>query len=147
MSFVRAVTAANIDLITPSVNDIEQPVSFTTKTDEHLQVFSYPTYHQESDTQNPDGSFPPVVLHYAINRPTGAEWGEPDLAPLLRWLRRYSAWLEDRARLNRFRNAFLYVVTNYFGSEEARRARQTQLAANLPSPGSILACDESESGR
>jgi len=85
-----------------------------------------------------------VVLHYAINRPVGAQWGEPDLAPLLRWLRRYSAWLEDRVRLNRFRNAFLYVVTGHFGSEEARRARQTQLAANPPSAGSILVCDESE---
>ena len=144
MSFVRAVPAADIDLITPSVNDIEQPVSFTTKADEHLQVFSYPAYHQESDAPNPDGSFPPVMLHYAINRPAGAQWGEPDLAPLLRWLRRYSAWLEDRVRLNRFRNAFLYVVTSHFGSEEARRARQVQLAANPPSPGSILVCDESE---
>ena len=128
MSYIRAIPAADIDLITPSVNDIEQPVSFTTKADENLQVYSYPAYHQGTDAQNPDGSFPSVVLHYAINRPAGAQWGEPDLAPLLRWLRRYSAWLEDRVRLNRFRNAFLYVVTSHFGSEEARRARQTQLA-------------------
>ena len=51
------------------------------------------------------------MLHYAINRPVGAQWGESDLAPVLRWLSRYAAWLEDRARLNRFRNSFPYVVT------------------------------------
>jgi len=84
------------------------------------------------------------MLHYAINRPAGAQWGESDLAPLLRWLSRYSAWLEDRVRLNRFRNAFLYVVKAKFINEAARRARQLELAANPPSPGSILVTDDSE---
>ncbi len=38
------------------------------------------------------------------------QWGESDLSPLMRWALRYTAWLEDRARLNRYRNAFLYIV-------------------------------------
>ncbi len=63
------------------------------------------------------------MLHYAINRPVGALRGESDLAPLLRWLSRYAAWLEDRARLNRFRTAFLYVV------RRATRARPSGLRA------------------
>ena len=62
------------------------------------------------------------MLHYAINRPVGAQWGESDLAPVLRWLSRYAAWLEDRARLNRFRTAFLYIVHAKFSSEAERRA-------------------------
>jgi len=144
MSYLRAIPASDIDLITPANNDIEQPLFFTTKANAQLQSFTYPAYNHLTDARNEDGTFTPVILHYAINRPAGAQWGEPDLAPLLTWLRRYSAWLEDRVRLNRFRNAFLYVVTGSFASEEARAARQTQLAANPPSSGSILVCDESE---
>ena len=144
MSFIRAIPATDIDLITPSENDIEQPLFFTTKANAELKSFTYQAYNHLTDNRNEDGSFTPVVLHYAINRPAGGQWGEPDLAPLLTWLRRYSAWLEDRVRLNRFRNAFLFVVTGSFASEEARAARQTQLAANPPSSGSILVCDESE---
>jgi len=143
-SYIRAIPATDIDLIQPSSNDIEQPLSFTTKANAELKSFTYQAYNHNTDTRNEDGSFTPAVLHYAINRPAGAQWGEPDLAPLLTWLRRYAAWLEDRVRLNRFRNAFVYVVTGSFASEEARAARQTQLAANPPSSGSILVCDESE---
>lgn len=50
-----------------------------------------------------DGSLPPVMLHYAVNRPIGATRGEGDLGPILRWALRYSNWLEDRVRLNRVR--------------------------------------------
>jgi hypothetical protein len=82
-----------------------------------------------------------VALHYAINRPVGAAWGESDLAPLLRWLSRYTAWLEDRARLNRFRQTFMYVVRGLFANKAERLARQNELNANPPNPGSILVTD------
>ena len=144
MSYIRTIPATNIDKIFPSPNDIEQPLLFVTKPDEDLESNTYAAYNPNADWQLPDGTFMPVVLHYAINRPAGAQWGEPDLSPLLPWLRRYAAWLEDRVRLNRFRNAFLYVVSGSFVSEEARKARQAQLAANPPSPGSILVADASE---
>ena len=85
-----------------------------------------------------------VILHYTINRPAGAQWGESDLAPLLVWLSRYSNWLQDRARLNRFRNAFLYIVQAKFASEAQRKARQNALNASPPKPGSILVADENE---
>ncbi len=144
MTFVRSLPAANIDQIVSSPNDIEQPVLFITKADAELESHTYPAYIPNNDFTLPDGSFPQVVLHYAINRPAGAQWGEPDLSPILPWLKRYSAWLEDRVRLNRFRNAFLYVVTGSFVSEEARKARQVTLAANPPTPGSVLVTDASE---
>ena len=79
-----------------------------------------------------------------VNRPAGAQWGEPDLAPLLIWISRYSNWLQDRARLNRYRNAFLYVVQAKFASEAQRKARQAALNAHPPKPGSILVIDDSE---
>ncbi len=47
-------------------------------------------------------------------------------------------------RLNRFRNAFVYVVKARFGSENERYARQLQLTGNPPAPGSVLVTDESE---
>ncbi|HOG77721.1 MAG TPA: hypothetical protein PL025_05600, partial [Anaerolineaceae bacterium] len=67
-----------------------------------------------------------------------------DLAPVLRWLSRYASWLEDRVRLNRFRNAFVYVVKARFASESARAARQSQLTLTPPASGSVLVTDESE---
>ena len=84
------------------------------------------------------------MLHYAVNRPVGAQWGESDLAPLLRWLARYANWLEDRARLNRYRTAFLYVVRSRFNSEAERITRQNMLNLQAPQPGSILVVDKEE---
>ena len=144
MTYIRSIPATNIDKIFPTPNDIEQPLLFITKPDENLENNTYAAYNANADWQLPDGTFLPVVLHYAINRPAGAQWGEPDISPILPWLRRYSAWLEDRVRLNRFRNAFLYIVTGSFVSEDARKARQATLAANPPSPGSFLVSDASE---
>lgn len=139
MSYLRVVPAGDIDRIIPAENDIEQAVAFVTKAG---QV--YPAYAANRETVEAGGGYAPVMVHYAINRAAGAQWGESDLAPLLIWLRRYAAWLEDRTRLNRFRNAFLYRVRANFASENARRARQAELAAHPPSPGSILVTDESE---
>jgi hypothetical protein len=101
-------------------------------------------YNAEEDSQPPLGGFEPVILHYAVNRPVGAKRGESDLAPLLRWLSRYAAWLEDRARLNRYRNTFLFWVKARFGSQAERLARQAELNANPPNPGSVLVTDETE---
>jgi hypothetical protein len=139
MSYLRVVPAADIDRIESAENDIEQPLAFVAKSG-----VVYPAHSPDRDSLGEDGTAPPVMLHYAINRPAGAQWGESDLAPLLVWLRRYAAWLEDRMRMNRFRNAFIYRVRANFASEAARRARQAELAANQPSPGSILVTDESE---
>ena len=79
-----------------------------------------------------------------INRPVGAQHGESDLAPLLKWLTRYSGWLEDRARLNRFRTTFLYAVTLKGSTAAERIRRQAELNLNPPSPGSLLVKDDSE---
>ena len=140
MSYIRVLPASEIEEIISKSNDIEQPVSFKLKASlEAANPQPIPAYDPLTDEGNN-----PVILHYSINRPAGAQWGEPDLAPLLKWLSRYSSWLEDRARLNRYRNAFLYVVQAKFTSESARKARQTALNANPPQPGSILVADENE---
>ena len=109
-----------------------------------LQGRPWKVYNQLDDGRDADSGFEPVILHYAVNRPVGARRGESDLAPLLRWLSRYAAWLEDRARLNRYRNTFLFWVRARFGSQAERLARQAELNANPPGPGSILVSDETE---
>jgi hypothetical protein len=144
MSYVRAIPATMVEEITSRPNDIEQPLYFRiapytgqdgTFTEEKI----YPAYDLNDDSPGR-----PVILHYAINRPAGAQWGEPDLAPLLKWLSRYANWLEDRARLNRYRNSFLFVVKGKFLSEAQRIQRQSQLNASPPAPGSILVTNDTE---
>jgi len=137
-TYVRAVPAADIDLINHVENDIEQPTEFITRLDENAIVHTYHAYNEEDD---PLAS---SMLQYAINRPVGAQWGESDLSPILRWLSRYANWLEDRARLNRYRTAFLYIVKGQYASETERAARQTDIATTAPTPGSILVTDQSE---
>ncbi len=144
MTYLRAVPAAQIQTIISKENDLEQELAY----------IEYPGPGQlegrrwSAWQENPGGCeelpFQPVMRHYAINRPVGARHGESDLAPLLRWLSRYSTWLEDRVRLNRYRQAFIYQVKAAFNSEQERRNRQTALNTSAPNPGSILVTDESE---
>lgn len=159
MSYVRAIPAADIQEIETAENDLEQELMIYEKPDPLGGSGSAPTicpdgllrgrawrvYNPETDLRRESGDFEPVMLHYAVNRPVGARHGESDLAPLLRWLARYASWLEDRARLNRFRNTFVYWVKARFASQAERLARQAELNANPPGPGSILVTDESES--
>jgi hypothetical protein len=154
MSYVRAIPATQVKEIHSKPNDIEQAEQVTVYVSGYqgtLQTqglapeeVTYPTYDDATDTQSENGSFDTVIFHYAINRPSGAQWGESDLAPQIRWLSRYTNWLEDRARLNRFRNAFMFVVKSKFVSEAERLSRQAQLNSNPPTPGSILVTDETE---
>lgn len=145
MSYFRAVPAAQIDEIHTRPNDLDQPVEYLPAPSlDNRQPTGWPAYQPLEDRPQSDGRFPPVMRHYAINRPVGCLWGESDLLPVLRWLSRYANWLEDRARLNRYRTAFLYVVRSRFTSEGERLARQQRLNAQPPAPGSILVADESE---
>jgi hypothetical protein len=88
MTYLRAIPAVDILKIEARENDIEQPVAFFPKSSlQALNPEPYPAYdplHDDLAT--------PVMLQYAINRPSGGQWGESDLAPLLRWLSRYTAW-------------------------------------------------------
>lgn len=146
MSYLRAVPALRVRTIQSRENDIDQETAYEMQpaSAEGLEGARWPAYDANRDQQREDGGFETVMLHFAVNRAVGAQWGESDLAPVLRWLSRYAAWLEDRARLNHFRNAFLYIVRARFASEAERRARQSALNAAPPSPGSILVTDENE---
>jgi hypothetical protein len=145
MSYLRAIPASEISEVHTSENDIDHETGYLQKPSGlELAGRAWPAYDPRDDGPDENGNFRPVVLHFAINRPAGAVRGESDLAPLLRWLARYAAWLEDRARLNRYRQTFLFVVKARFSSEAERQARQAALNAQPPSPGSILVTDEGE---
>ena len=163
MSYARAIPAVNITAVYARENDVQQETGYTEAlsgregADGQAAAVGPDGPLQGACAERAwagrnawleraeDGSFVPVLLHYAVNRPVGTLRGESDLAPLLRWLKRYAGWLEDRARLNRYRNSFLFVVKSKFASEAERSARQAALSVVPPSPGSILVVDESES--
>ena len=63
---------------------------------------------------------------------------------MLPWIGRYSSWLEDRARLNRFRFSWLFVWQRKWESEAAKRAKQAELSANPPPSGSWFLLDPDE---
>ncbi|MBT3202553.1 MAG: hypothetical protein HN350_21855 [Phycisphaerales bacterium] len=145
MTFFRAVPAQDIDRIEHQPNDIEQPTAFYPKGSiEEPNPPAYIAHRPEHDALSPAGAFPVVMRHYTINRPVGAQWGESDLSPLLKWISRYSNWLEDRARLNRYRTAYMYAVKARYNNEAERSKRQMELNSRPPTPGSILVTDESE---
>jgi hypothetical protein len=145
MSYLRAVPSGEIVGIEHAANDLQQETAFIQKAPGGVgEEVRWAAAQPLNDEPGADGCFPTVMAHYAINRPVGALRGESDLAPLLRWLSRYAAWLEDRARLNHFRTAFLYVVKARYAGEAERLSRQNSLNAAPLSPGSILVTDESE---
>jgi hypothetical protein len=136
MSYIRAIPADQIKDIQSAENDIRQE-TFYIPVD--LNASPWPAYDPRSPDQQDN-----FIVHYAVNRPVGVVWGEPDLAPLLPWIGRYSAWLEDRARLNRFRFAWLIVWKRKWETEAQKKAKQNELNANPPTPGSFLLLDENE---
>ncbi len=147
MTYVRAIPAAEIQDIETAPNDLDQELAYLQKpSGDSMEIMRWHAYRENDNLPAADGAnpFPNVMLHYAINRPVGAKFGESDLAPLLRWLTRHSTWLEDRARLNRYRNTFLYWVKRSFRDQAERLARQNELNSNPPQPGTILVTDDEE---
>ncbi len=145
MTYVRALPALEVERIETAPNDSQQELAYITRPPARADGLpgepqTYPGLYAAGTA-----GVQPAVLHAAINRPAGAVRGEGDLVPLLRWLARYAGWLEDRARLNRYRNSFYFVVRSRFNSEAERAARQASLSNRQPTPGSILVIDEDES--
>jgi hypothetical protein len=134
MLYIRGVPADQVEEIKTAANDIDQELAFVPTAQGQAP---WPGY----DYTNTQDSF---MLHYAYNQPVGVAWGEPDLAPMLPWIGRYATWLEDRARLNHFRNSFMYIVRGKYKSEAERKARESMLNMNPPRPGTVLVVDEQE---
>lgn len=128
MSIIRAVPAEQIEEIITDENDVEQEKRYTKDS----------TGEEGWDAYQPGAEQKTFMVHYTSNQPVGSPWGEADLTPLLVWIGRFSSWLEDRVRLNRFRTVFMYVVRGAYASEAERSTREKQINANPPKPGSVL---------
>jgi hypothetical protein len=104
MSHVRFVPASQIRYIETDPDDYETELAYHETEPGALQGKVWlGTDNPAAWEPDTDGRLPPLMLHYAVNRPIGATRGEGDLTPILRWCLRYSNWLEDRVRLNRVR--------------------------------------------
>jgi hypothetical protein len=134
MIYVRPLPSEQVKDIVSADNDIRQEVFYLPK---DITADKWQAYDRTNQQQT-------FVLHYAVNRPIGSAWGEPLLAPLLPQLGRYMTWLEDRARINHFRTAYMYVLQGKFNSEKERREREDFINSHKPTPGSVLVHNESE---
>lgn len=148
MTYVRAIPSAMIRRINGHPTDYEEASSFDVVSGIG-QSGRFTNLSPLADERIPAGdilapTLAPVLIHIAINRPIGEQWGSSDLQPVLKWIRRYANWLEDRARLNRYRNSFLFVVKSRLSSEAQRLQRQRILNGQPPTPGSILVTTENE---
>ena len=140
LSYMRAVPAARIDQIESDPDDLEREVRYHELIPGSVEGRWWPAAQATTPGAGPAE---PVMCHFAINRPVGAQRGESDLAPLLPWLRRYREWLEDRVRVNRLRNSFLWQVRLHHAAPADVERKRMQYR-QPPSPGSIIVSDENE---
>jgi hypothetical protein len=108
MSYLRFVPAVQIREIETDPDDYEKELRYGQMqlTTSELKWWVGPAHkHALGRARGGRGGshYPPLMLHFAVNRPIGAVRGEGDLTPILPWARRYSEWLKDRVRLNRQR--------------------------------------------
>jgi hypothetical protein len=139
MIYVRALPSESIGVIETAENDYRQELLY--KRDEMDE--SPWTSFVGADRDPPARSF---VLHFPLARAIGASFGESDLAPILYWIGLYRQWLEDRARLNYFRQMFSFVLQRPFTSQAEKEKYMRDFAAKLPKKsGGVLGLDPNES--
>jgi hypothetical protein len=139
VSYVRAVPAVKIDRIETDPEDLEKELRYhELRGDDPIKGRWWAGWEAGKDDVST-----PVMLHYAVNRAVGCLRGHGDLVPILPWLRRYREWLEDRVRVNRYKNAFLWHVRLEGAGPGDIEAKQAQYS-RPPSPGSVIVTDESE---
>jgi hypothetical protein len=133
MTIIRMTPAELVEEIETDEHDVEKELAYCKDA----------TASDKWQAYDPEGEQSLFMLHFASNQPVGSCWGEADLSPLLVWIGRFSSWLEDRVRLNRFRTAFMYVVRGMYSDEGERLAREKAINANPPKPGSVLVVNAS----
>ncbi|KPK21308.1 MAG: hypothetical protein AMJ76_02975, partial [Dehalococcoidia bacterium SM23_28_1] len=139
MSYVRTIPGIKVDRIETDAEDLEKELRYHELRDDDPVTGKWWSGWERGK----DDIETPVVLHYAVNRPVGCVRGQGDLVPILPWLRRYREWLEDRVRVNRYKNAFLWQVKIEGAGPGDIEAKQAQYS-RPPAAGSVIVTDESE---
>jgi hypothetical protein len=139
MIYVRALPSESIGVIQTAENDYRQELLYKRDEMDENPWLSF----VGTDRDPPARSF---VLHFPLERAVGASFGESDLAPVLYWIGLYRQWLEDRARLNYFRQMFSFVLQRPFTSQAEKEKYMRDFAAKLPKKsGGVLGLDPNES--
>lgn len=136
VSLLRFLTKDQVQEIETAVNDWESETGIVQKGADPTRPKKWRTPQDKRSSKNQA-----VALHYAVNRPIGALFGESDLATILPWLLRYSRMLEDRVRFHWATRLFLWFV-------QVPRNRVQEKAEQYkrpPDAGSVIVHDESES--
>jgi len=134
-AYVRALPSESIGIIETAENDYRQETQYKRDSlDEH----PWPAF-------DPNGEQATFVLHFPLNRAVGASFGESDLTPVLYYLGLYRQWLEDRAKLNTFRQMFSFVLQRPFASQPDKEAYLRNFIAKLPKEsGGVVALEPEE---
>lgn len=135
MSYIRFVIAAQIREIETEAQDYETELRYgqMQKTTTELKWW-IGTGHKSAFKRargGTGGKLLPLMLHFTVNRPLGATRGEGDLGPVLPWAKRYTAWLQDRVRLNRQRTR-QGVLDVEIADDSLVQEKRKQLATSNP---------------
>jgi len=143
MIYVRALPSESIGVIQTAENDYRQELLY--KRDEQDEN-PWPSLSLSKSGFGFGEGGGGAVLHFPLCRAIGASFGESDLAPILYWIGLYRQWLEDRARLNYFRQMFSFVLQRPFTSQAEKEKYMRDFAAKLPKKsGGVLGLDPNES--
>ena len=136
MSYVRAVPAEQISEIVTAPQDYRQELAYKRSS---LDESPWPAYQPGADQ-------PVFLLHYPLNRMVGTSFGESDLLPVKYWIKLYQDFLENRARLNHYRQIFTYVLQRNFNSLAEKESYLRSFSNSLPrKSGGVLGLDKDES--
>ena len=134
--YVRAVPSESIGVIESRENDYRQETFYKRH---NLDENPWPAYDPNEDQRV-------FVLHFPLNRSVGASFGESDLAPILYWIGLHRRWLEDRARLNYFRQMFSFVLQRPFTNQAEKASYMRNFTMRMPKEsGGVLGLDPDES--
>ena len=143
MSYVRCVPARQIDQVITADGDYELPLRFHQVDPRNMSLEGINWVAFDNPDRAMVGDCQQVMLHLAVNRPIGATRGSGDLDPILKWLKRYNAFLEARLALNLHASAFVYDVTVKGATPDQLRKRKQELASP-PEAGSVLVHGDDE---
>jgi hypothetical protein len=143
MIYVRALPSESIGVIQTAENDYRQELLY--KRDEQDEN-PWPSLSLSKSGFGFGEGGGGAVLHFPLERAIGASFGESDLAPVLYWIGLNRQWLEDRARLNYFRQMFSFILQRPFTSQAEKEKYMRDFAAKLPKKsGGVLGLDPNES--
>jgi hypothetical protein len=138
MSFVRAIPAVRIIGVKTDDDDLERELEYREAVPGQIEGRPWASYLARPEAEQ-------VMQHYAINKPVGCVRGDGDLGPIIPWLKRYSDWLLNRARLNKYKTAFLWDVTVSAKPGRGDTLRKKRFRyKTAPEPGSIIVHGDDE---